>query len=456
MALEVSQADGQWQLTGMTRNPATVAPLGRRYFQAGAHWIGFDDSFAEPVIVRAYFDPTTDESTHQLMDRGLLNYIGYLQFMRLSFRGMPIPPAVYGGRLADRQSYVYGDDLKFIDFMGPTDARLRGIKTPFYPFNAMLVNGNVREDDDFLYFPLENGCLCAPENLGTTQALAASLVGEIAPGLVTPEHIAPLLGDDNLLLTMAVTNTDLAQAEPYRIALDALENRPLPEAPDDPAPLRGLDESGVAAQVIGDYVLLTLPDPENFGDTLVVSTAPVQGGVNVLVHLLTDYDMEGLAGNAGREALWRINDYQLDEGFTSVDQMDVAPPAGRGSSGLLTPPYALNPDEFALELRYWTLAVGDRRIRTRGRPRWTLLSCIEWAALFQFDEDTGVMSLAAIREPMPALFDVTAGLDAYGRAYASATGAIDVSNFTKAAMRRDNFAAGAKLSFVDLSNVPLT
>ena len=460
MALTVSNDGTQYLLSGVTRDPSVLAPLGRRYFRVGAHWIGFDDSFADPVIVRSYYDPTADPKVSLVHTARPAVFIGYLQFMQLSFRTMAIPPSVYGGRLADRQPYVYGDDYRFIDFMGPSDAKLRNITDPFYPFNALLVNGNLTQTSDFYNYPLENGSLCAPGDLGTGQSMVASLAGEISPGLVTPALITPYLTNDNLLVIYHPSATDLAAAEPYRIALTQLETAPLPDATSDPPPLQGLDETGVAAQALGEYVLLTLPDDEDFGDTLVISTQPgTNGATDIYVHLLSDYDTAGLTYNAGREALWRIREFQLEEGLVD-SSMQLDEPAGRGMKGLWTPPYRLSTSEYALELRYWTLAVARRERALRSSPSRVFLSGVTWTALFQFDEDTGQLTFSAIGEPQPvASANVLPGLNSYTAARNSprAPGQlIDVSNFTKAAMRRDNFAAGTKVRFVDASGTELS
>ncbi|HEX6872529.1 MAG TPA: hypothetical protein VF163_15640 [Micromonosporaceae bacterium] len=460
MPLTVSQAGGQYVVAGVTADPNVIAPLGRQYFAAGPHVIGFDDNFAEPVVVRAYYDPSRDLLATRLVERGSLQYIGYLQFMRLSFRGVPIPPDIYGGRLADRRPYMYGDDLRFIDFMGPSDAHLRNVTRPFYPFNALLVNGTLTDISNFFYHPLENGSLWSPRDLRRSdQSMAASLFAEIAPGLVTPAGVARCLTADNEILVLSPSATDLARNEPYQLALASLRSAPIPSAPTSGPPLAGLADSDIVARLIGEYVLLTLPDPEDLGDTLVISTRPRPGGgTDVVVNLLTDYDLEGMTGDVGREALLRIRDYQVEVGEMDTEDLPDAPLYGR--NGLLTAPFQLDPTEFAVELRYWTLAVAVRMLPDGIQTKTVLLSGLTWSALFQFDEDTGAMTFAAIREPSQvAEFPLRQGLRAFWTARDSPEAVnrhIDTSNFTMAAMRRNNFAAGHKLRFVDQSGVDLS
>jgi hypothetical protein len=450
VALTVQQSGGQYVVSGVTSDPSVTAPLGRFYFTAGPHVIGFDDNFAEPVLVHAYYDPAKDGAVTRARLRGTLDYVGYVQFMQMNFRGTPIPPAVYGGRLADRMPYLYGDDLRFIDFMGPAQANARTIVTPLYAYNALLVNGNIRQNSDLFYHPLENGSLWTPQTMGPGQSLVASLAGEICVSLATPADLAPYLTPYNQLLVLTPSAQDLASTEPYRLALNSLETTPLPSQ--TIPPLAGLNEAQVAAQMIGNYVLLTLPDPENFGDTLVISTAPgSNGATNVVVNQLTEYDMEDLFGYSGRMALGRIRDYQAAQGpIDSADLIrpDAAPP-GRGHSGLFTPAYSFAPTDVVLELRYWTAAVSVSTSVT-GRTFRHLLNAVTWTAQFQFDEDTGALAFSAVTQPtVTTNCPVTSAFLAFRRArrqYANAT--IDTSNFTLAAMRRDNFAAGTKLRFV--------
>lgn len=451
---------GSYRIYGIANDPSAYALLGRRYFHVGAHWIGFDDNFAEPVVVRAYFDPTQDLYTQLTRD---LSYIGYMQFMRMSFGATPIPPSVYGGVLAQRQGYVYGDDYKMVDFMDPKDASLRNVPVPLYPWNGMLKTDAIRSVDDLFYQPLPNGSLrAAGEFLGPTQSLVASLAAEITASMVDEKTVKDAVSDDNLLVIITPTPSQLATTEAYRIALNWLETNPLPGSdPGTPAFLAGLDESQVAAQVVGNYVLLTLPDPEDLGDTLVVSAVPIDRPTQVAVNLLSEYDFVAMSTDAARNAMWRIREYELDHDLImDMEEEEAEPVTGRsparGVNGLTTPPYTPSAEAFSLELKYWTAAIGVRTgMATRARPRLEMLSCVEWASLFQFDEDTGLMTLAAIREPkLTDSFAPGPGVDKYLEAKNAAAGknvVINTSNFTKAAMARDNFAAGNKLSFVNAS-----
>src|SRR3954469_4952115 len=110
MTLTPVRVDDYWYVTGVTSDASIQAPLGRQQFTVGAHRIGFDDRFAEPVIVRAYYDPDADRNAQRLKARpswDKVDYIGYMQFVELCFDGVRIPPEVFGGRLADRKPYAH-------------------------------------------------------------------------------------------------------------------------------------------------------------------------------------------------------------------------------------------------------------------------------------------------------------------------------------------------------------
>lgn len=468
MTLSVSSQpdeDGQYLLKGVARNDDITARLGRRYFHDGPYWIGFDDNFAEPLIVRAYYDPAADPAALRELDHGL-DCIGFLQFMQLAFRGTPIPPEVYGGKLADRQAYVYNEKQQFVDFMPPAQAALRNppAQAPFYPYNALLVDDSLRTTADFCAAGLVNGSVYSRADYGSSQSVVASLVAEVAPGMATATDVSRLLTRGNLLVEIQPPGSGASAQEAYRIALDWLKQYPLPDSPEGTPPwLEDLDESAVAAQMIGNYVLLTLPDPEDLGGTLVIYTwQRPDGRENVLVHVLGEYDMAGMVAGAGREMLWRVSEYLAEHEVAGIseDRMVDEPSqvqGKRGLHGLTTPPFQPPPGEFVLELSYLAAPVGFRAATpTRSWERWPQFTGITWAVLFRFSEDTGLVTAAAIRQPEPVeSFDVMTPLAWYQNALTTKIGTVDVSNFTKAAMRRENFRAGGKMIFVDSTVTPL-
>ena len=457
--------DGLYTMSGVARGDQTVtARLGRRYFHEGATWIGFDDNFAEPVIVRAYYDPAVDpEAAEYLTQRegDGAKWIGFMQFMQLACNYIPIPPQLYGGNLADRQGYVYDRTERFIDIMRPEMAALRNVQAPFYAYNALLTDGTPVQEGDFCAVGLVNGSLYSPADYGPNQSTVASLAAEIAPGLATEPNVTRLVNVRNLLTELVPSGAAPDTREAYRIALDWLKANPLPGSAAGTSPwLDGLDESAVAAQMIGKYVLLTLPDPENLGDTLVIFTWPLPDGrESIRVHVLDPYDMAGMVASAGRDMLERVRVYLARGGWTI--RRGAAPPVEgqRGLKHLTTPPFLLPPDQFVLQLTYWAIPVGYREggpVTSRRRPRWRQFTGLTWKALFQFSEDTGLVTFAAIEKPEPVSnFDHMEPINWYQKALRARPRSVDVSNFTKAAMRRENFAAGSKVSFVSHTGTPL-
>jgi hypothetical protein len=456
----VRQSDGYWYLAGVTATGGPVF-LGRQCFPVGPHWVGFDDRFAEPLIVKAYYDPTVDPVALHDHSRRPFEFIGYQQVMRLSFRGISIPPDVFGGRFADRKPYVYDDRFAFLDFMGPKDADLRGITYPFYPLNALLVDDEIRDISDLFVHPRANGSLFSFDDTRSNRSLCASLVAPVAPGLLTAAEITPVLSAENTVLDVPADAAELARKGAYRIAVDLLTGKtPWPYGDPPPwegePPLAGLDESLVSGQVIGDYVLLTLPDDaEYMPDTLCVREQEVQGGKRVVVHLLSFYDMEDITGGAGRAVLWRIREFLLDQ---SIELMDIdGPPPGRGMSGLNATPFYLTPDQVAVEMKYATVAVGYIK-QAAPRFRCLYLNGFTWSALLSFNEDTGELVFDRVRRPVPLSAFSLRGMQ---RRFTLAlrlqpSDRIDTSNFTQAAMAREPFAAGRALTFVDDSGQEIT
>jgi len=466
MTLTVSRSGDQYVLSGVAKDSTATAPLGQRYFKVGAHWVGFDDKFIEPVIVRAYYDPA-DPDAHRVAT--LAAYTGYVQVMQISFANLGIPPEVYGGRLADRQVYVYGDEQCFLDFMGPASAKAQDVKRPLYPYNAMLTDGRLYEDYQFCAAGLANGSLYGRgdyrqqlnDQLGLPQSAVASLVAEIAPSLVTSDDVKKAVDEADEIVALEPSLRELAAKEAYRYALDWLETTPLKG---ESVPfLDGLDESQVVAELIGGYVLLTLPGPDGPGMTLVIYTEDrLDRGPLVHVRALSDYDVEAMADKAG-QLFWRLREYQLskdqdkDQGDEAMPDGGEQPSQGWGHSGLWSPPEGITPGQpGVVKLQYWTVPVAYREMKGGRKGPVSLvphaLDAITWAVLFEYSGVTEQLTLSSIgapeRDPSFRIWDALDAYDKALRAGSAATAFIDISNFTKAAMRRDSFAPG-QLRFVD-------
>jgi hypothetical protein len=458
MALSVAKntTDGLYYVGGLTRQN-TPYPIGRHYFRPGdgPHYIGFDDSFAEPLVVKAFYDPTNQALPP-------LQYIGYMQFMQLNFAGRPIPPNVYGGKLADRAPYVCDEEhgFIFVDFMGPMHANMLKPSDdsfePFYPYNGMLYDGNARSKIDLSGHPLPNGSFLFPYVRSDTQSLAASLFAEAPVSLVTESDVTRFVSDDNLIAAITVTSQQLAEKEAYQIALDYLTATG--------QMLEGLTPSQVSGQVVGNYVLITLPDDEEFTPSLCVTTATKESQQYVLAYLISYYDMASMQEDAITMALNRINQFLGDDdvGIPTVMETedDSDTPRGLGSSGLMTSPFALEPGGFHIELKYWTVAIaGMRYLPSLGRTTLQPLSGFTWSALLSYDEDAQSLDLVAIRAPeLIEAFDYLTPVNQYFAALANPelqNTAIDMSNFTKASMRRQNFGADVKPNYVNGEGVTI-
>jgi hypothetical protein len=197
-ALEPVPGDGGWQLRGVVAD-GVPAPLGRFYWRVGPHFLGIDDSWEQPVLARAYYDPARDTSQRAA---GVARFLGYMQFVQVLFGGIPVRPDGCGGLFADRGPYV-ADDCTFVDFMGPADALaatggpvLSGeqgpVLNPFYAYNGALP-ARPASALDFGSVPRRNGSLLFPPGTDIpNRARAASLVAAVSPGLQQPAALPGL------------------------------------------------------------------------------------------------------------------------------------------------------------------------------------------------------------------------------------------------------------------------
>lgn len=469
MPIQAEQRSDGWYVTGLTPAGAE-AFAGQRLFRPGnGPWfVGFDDRFSDPLVVRAYYDPTQDSRDWSALVG--TEYVGIVQTVEITFLGQPIPPDVLGGVFADREAYAgnkapYG----FVDFMGPAQSlMLQPVSTealdPFFAFNGALVDGSLDTvPDSFTVHPAPNGSLRPWNVTADNQSLAASMVAEVSASLISPDDVARDLSDENLYVAIPCTAQQLAQHEAYEIALDYLM-QPGQE-------LNGIDLTQVGAQVVGEYVLFSLPDPEDMAPILCVSSAVSGTQGQVFVHLLDYDDLDSMEEDADADALDRIyafmesqglldsdamqeeddEDDDDDDGMGGEDDDDDDVPAGRGEGGLRVSPFRIDPDVPCLELRYRTLAFA-RKTRVSRSAAIVPLSGFAWAALYRWDADTRTLQLASVREP-----ETVSSFDAYtlGRYYDALVDddlksqTVDTSYFTKAAMRRYNFGAGLKPAYVD-------
>lgn len=446
MAFPKTVQDGITYVSGLAQGAAPF-PMGRLYYEVDGHQVGFDDSFGEPLVFKAVYDPSA------IMPKDAY-FAGYIQVMQMCFRGSPVPPWVYGGRLADRTPYVVPrSPYRFVDFMGPADAAARlgsdaQVRDPFYAFNAMLTGDTFSSSTDFASHPLTNGSLYfAQGNVSANQSRAVSITADVSVGLKTRETITPWLTNDALVASVPATAQELGQQEAYQIALDYLRG--------SGQPLQGLANADIGAELVPPYVLLTLPDPENERSVLCVSPPqPVSDGSSLVpVHLLWEDDLDSAQEDAAARALIDVNDFLFNGGRVSHR---ARPPRGaaRGGGGLLRNPFALNTGEYLLELQYWTSVVAclpPKALRSgeASGNGLQVLSTINWSVLFQWDEDTRRLARVGIREPERKFsYNLDAVRTRFRQAVASSDGTIDTSNFTLAAMRRDNFGASNKIGVV--------
>ncbi|WP_285591197.1 hypothetical protein [Herbidospora sp. NBRC 101105] len=404
--------------------------LGRIARQVGDHWVGFDDSFAMPVM-RAFC-----RAPEKLRPEPYF-HLGYMQFAQVNVYGVAVPPSVFVPHWKEREAYVWDEHTQqYLDFMGPAEARARDVSAPFYAFNGQQRKERLREEA-YYYHGRPNGSLLqinpfVPET-GTGLSRCASIVCEVDLELLSGADVAELVkGWEPLVVIDRKTGE-----EPYRTALTHLRANPLPDAePEDTDPV--IDEivgdSDIVARVIGEYVLLEMPDPEHLGSTLCVSATTTK----ITVHALSAYDVKSARDRAVAEMWDRLYDH-----LASVNSL----PAGRVDKTGDLPCLRPRPGDFAVELRYTTVLAGLARrtvTRSTGGGRREALSAFTWSALAQFDEVSGDFGLTAIRLPAEVGFsmDPVSKMWLDVKTMSRYDGlSIDLSHFTRAAIARDGFAS---------------
>ncbi|MBL7498997.1 hypothetical protein I6A84_29900 [Frankia sp. CNm7] len=442
----VRGTDGLWYLSGVVADESTRAPLGRLYWKIGPHFLGVDDSFEEPVIARAYYDPTQDNTSKPVPSNA--EFAGYMQFINIYFNGVSVRPEAYGGHVADRAFYA-GPGNTFVDFMGPADAAARVDRqirklNPFYAYNGSL-SSQFTTATQFATYPRTNGVLLfAYDGTNRSQARCASLVAELVPGLLTAKDVARQLTPDNRLRAVPCQPADIANDGAYHVALIDLQRT---------GDLPGLSYADLAGTVIGGYTLIELPDTEGINPFLCVY--PNDSNTAVNVHLLAAHEIDSARQSAVMTSLLRMTQAIEDDedNLTEVERG----PRTRGVSGLDTLPFVVGKNTFTVEWRYTTYLMAQiRHVRTRrSNPLGDLypMHGFTWSVCQKFYPDTRELLFTSISRPRDAgpfshalalgLYDTL--IDGFVDNPAGAP-SIDVSNFILAGMNLRNLARGRKLA----------
>ncbi|MFI6318737.1 hypothetical protein ACIBG8_14515 [Nonomuraea sp. NPDC050556] len=453
MALtEIERAEGFF-LTGVSADVEEVY-LGTHQCSVGPHHIAFDDNFSDPVVMRAFYDPDAYPTTPSNL------IVGYIQFVQVLILGEPIPPGVFNEWWKSRTPYATkvrpSDRIKdkaldqtFVDFMDPWHAN--AIPLPWYALNGYMRNGVWPTPENYFAHPRPNGSLYrVAGRTGLSQV--ASIVSGVTADLMNASDVAAMIEGVKPLCEIPTLTGETREA--YRIAIDHLtDNAVESDDPEDAPLLDGVDVTQMAAKVVGEFVLLTIPDAEDadekFGPTLVIRFHSVSGSRKVVVHLVSEHDMTTTYAAVATQALWRIFEYLRDENKLADRHWKAALDArGRGRGGLERDPFKLKPSDLAVELKHTTMAVSSSGRTTRDAK---VLSGFTWSAMLRYSDDTSLLECAAIRKPkLLEGFNLQLGLDAYlaARTTTKIDYPVDVSNFTMAAMRRENFAAGTKVNYL--------
>lgn len=436
-----------WHVSGgLTRAGTDNARLGTMLFRIAPHWVAFDDAFAFPVM-RAVFDPAF------LKKDKAYDHLGYVQLVQFNFDGSPIPPWVFTPRLKDREPYLVDDKtLRFVDMMGPADLQANRVSDAFYALNGVLRHYTA-DPADFYRHPRPNGSLARrdadppEEGLPGDESLFATITADVCAELLTPKDIRDLIQGEEPYATV----TGALDEEPYRIVIAKLGLNTPPEATPQYLGTDAVEDGTVAVRVVGGYVVLALPDHEDFGPRLIVPPVTRSTDADPIdVYRVSSYDFEAAEYRSVVDMLQRVATYQVKN--KTAKHLAPRKPVGRGRGGLDRSPYLLYPAEFAVEIVYTTILAGKPQQETR-RSHLTPISAFTWSVIMQYMDDSRTLETTAVREPRLDLSDVP--LDTIGQRMTELStkkeyerAVIDLSYFTMAAVRRDNFAADRRLRYL--------
>jgi hypothetical protein len=450
VALTISQGEDGFYVEGASGSPAAPVYLGQDNFPltdsaGGRHTVGFDRRFREPVIMRAFFEP----SPEQVSNWDTIGYVQYVSY-HWSTDSQPLWPDDAFGPMAsgwftkDDPGARSKDDAHkrrwFVDFMSPWAVRAaRGARDAYdrpvvqdLPYYAC--NGWLMPEFESVYDssgPAGSVYASKPPIGARQPAACASITAGVTFSLLDEGAVASFLSDDNRLCTVNAQDGTPA----YQVALTALRT---PQADGLPAPLAGLEDTDVDAISVGGYVLLTPAPADAMPDTICITPANADGQSDV--HLLTVYDMDEMQYGLGSDLLWDIRRYVAVTG-----KRDLSPKGlrGLGSDGQSNP-LAAEAATRGLQVTYHTAAVGSRQGGGRRAP---ILSAFEWSATLLFDPFSGRFNLSGSTEPRLAVADVMTADSAFRNVLSqhgnsTVSKAPDDSRFRSLSIQRQLFGPG--------------
>ena len=458
MALQLvaDQTTGFASVTGVTSAGAGLR-LGRNATSTsvGAHFLGFDTAYGSLVLVNAAYDPAL-EPTGSDARRALAtcSFAGYVQLLRLSFLGQPIPPSLFAGALAERMPYAalqdFGDRYEFVDFMGPAQVNARRTPSqafhPFFALNAMLFE-DIGSLDGLAGFPHRNGSLLRAAQRGPHDAQAATLSDSVSISELTEDVVARWAGAAKVIASAPVTARQLATTN---VALLALQT--IAATTTLPARERALAAEDITrARQIGRYTLLSVANLENEEPVLCVHVEGSGGAARLEVRLFT-YDVVEDAEEDATTALFaRIADFFAEQNIRLPAQTEPPPRFGKGRSGLDADPFP-SLSGPCLELRGRTVAFGMPLRSVRSHVHGIVpLSGVQWSLVWSFSRDQHRFELADIPRPTAVPYpDSLVFSGALNRYYETidkpeyAGAEIDTTSFAQAELDTVAFGENAK------------
>lgn len=405
-----------------------LAPEGS-WRKVGDHYLGIQRPYQNPVLVRAYFDPSNVPG----LDR--YEYLGYVQFLRIRVAGRIVLPSVFGGSYTAQADYA--SELRggtFVDFMGLGDARIRMAETdavmlPMYAFNSMLWTDSNTIDALSTVGPgTTNGTLYQPRGGGSMSdgngAECASLRGQINTSLVTPEILGNYTGNTPILVDKRVSKNQVAAAPLYKLAIDAIRESEKVTGDDRKITLDDISYG----RFVGPDLLLNVANFENMEPVLCARLSePDSEGYRLTIKLI-DYDSAREIEEEGvRALLRRVHEYET---YGVVPgQKTRKPGQGRGSARALR----VEDGEELVTFEARSCVYG-RLAGTSPRPTIRFISGVGYDLPFIFDAVGGGLVLGNLPEPREIRVQTTVlhnALVQYDEAFANPqlTSVVDTSNF---------------------------
>jgi hypothetical protein len=340
----------------------------------GTFHIGLDNRI-QPAVARVFYEPPPfwvppGTST-----------IGLIQFCQYSFQGKPLPPERYSSEIDYKNAYyieaLKSTDKFWLDIMSPQNAcellQTKDIQLmPFYAFNSMLFDKNLRWQDFYAHGNPHGSLLKYSQELQANDSLAASLIAPVGLDIdvldetaVTKEIDRYRSKDQNPIFSEPYAPNELDEIQ-YVLALMNRKKETLEKGQSNQT--SDIVESDILwVKVIGQYLMIQFDDPERVGGLICVFKS--QDGTTITAYNFDTYTFESLMLQANTHMFEKYIEYQkMENAFYHYIGAQTGM-SGRGRSSLEKSPFlSLPPSDIAISFKHLILsyAVTNTSIKTLG------------------------------------------------------------------------------------------